>query len=989
LARLVRDALARLYDPVFLQTHPLGRALGLPPGGGRGEPGAALVGRVLRHRLLDAIRRLRPEGKAGEAAVGAWRRHRLLELRYVEALDPPTVRTQLGIEKSQYYREHARALAAVVAVLAGDPRTAGAAGAEAGTGVLAGAAPGPGAAPTTREPMARPTNLPRQLTSFVGRAREIEDVRRLLAASALVTLTGTGGVGKTRLALQAMTGRPDASGRPNEPPGGTLYPDGVVFVDLAPLAPGAGTALVASAALAAAGAREAPGQPAAEALVAHLQQRRVLLLLDNCEHVLQSCAPLAAAVLQGCPGVRVLATSREPLGVPGETVWRVPSLALPGQAGADGAPASTGRALERSEAVRLFVERAVAAEPDFRLTDDNGAHVAEVCRRLDGIPLALELAAARVRVLSVEQLAARLDDRFRLLTGGGRTALPRQQTLQTTVDWSHDLLSVPERALFRRLAVFAGGFSLAGAESVCPGGAIEATEVLDLVTALVDKSLVVAESGGPDRRYRLPETMRQYAAEKLALAGEEAALRDRHLGWCVALARGASEAERSRDPERHQEARRRYVAEWDNVRAALAWGAATPDGAARALDILSSVILTPRPSQAEKARWLETLLAASPARTAVRARALLTLDFLRRLHHDFAGARVAVEEARAIAIELGDEDLATRAAESGALIAANLGQYAVAVEALEGCLALARGRDSWVWVEGFTRDLGGVLLAMGDFERARALLAESRDVGFSHDSRYSLRPRLFLSIIDRLTGDLRGARAALEALGAEADAWDAAGRQLDRFNFREPARWALANLARDEGQYGEAQRLLAGSLEDLSRLGEVGQLLAPTCMAGLLAIAAGDTSRGVALVAACAPPAGPVGTVHVPELRVEVPVFLARARAALGGAAYEAAWERGRRMTLQEAADLARAEAVPRPEARRPAIGPLSPREAQVAALVARGLTNREIAAALLFTEHTAMRHVEHILGKLGLRNRAQITAWAVVHGVADGAPAG
>ena len=288
--------------------------------------------------------------------------------------------------------------------------------------------------------------------------------------------------------------------------------------------------------------------------------------------------------------------------------------------------------------------------------------MAEVCRRLDGIPLALELAAARVRVLSVEQLAARLDDRFRLLTGGGRTALPRHQTLQATVDWSHDLLSEPERALFRRLAVFAGGFPLEGAEAVCAGGAVESAEVLDLVTALVDKSLVVAEPRGPERRYRLLETLRQYAAERLLQAGEDAALRDRHLDWCVALARGASEAERSRDIARLHEALGRYNAEGDNVRAALAWGAATPDGAARALDVLASVILAPRPSQAETVRWLETLLAAAPARTAVRARALLQLDHLRRLHHDFAGARVAVEEARAIAGELGDEDLATEAA---------------------------------------------------------------------------------------------------------------------------------------------------------------------------------------------------------------------------------------------------------------------------------------------------------------------------------------
>ena len=966
LARLVRDALACLYDPVALQSHPLTRTLRLPPGAdGRGGAAPALAGRVLRRRLLDAIARLRPEGKAGEAAAGAGGATGCWSCATSRPSTRPPSRRSWGSRRAS---TTASTLAPWRRWWRPWPRTfvrPAAAGVEDGAG---------------ERP--RSTNLPRQLTSFVGRAREIEDVRRLLAAGALVTLTGPGGVGKTRLALQAVAGGPDAGGAPP----GRPYPDGVWFVDLALLAPGAGPAPVAGAVLAAMGAREAPGQPAQVALVVHLEPRHALLLLDNCEHVVEACAPLVAAVLQRCPGVRVLATSREPLGVAGEAAWRVPSLALPGP---PAAPAPTARGLESYEAVRLFVDRAVAVDPVFRLTDQNAPAVAEVCRRLDGIPLALELAAALVRVLTVEQLAARLGDRFRLLTGGSRSALPRQQTLRAAVDWSHDLLAAPERALFRRLAVFAGGFPLEGAEAVCSGGAVESAGVLGLVTALVDKSLVVAESCGPERRYRLLDSLRQYAQEKLVQAGEDAAQRERHLDWCVALARGASEAERSRAPDRHDEARGRYVAEWDNVSAALAWGATTPDGAARALNVLASVILTPRPTQAEKVRWLEALLGAAPARTEVRARALLHLDHLRRLHHDFAGARIAIDEARAIAGEIGDENLAARAASSGALTAANLGEYAGAIAELERCLAVAREQDSWSLVEGFTRDLGGIFLAMGDFPRARELLAESRDVGLAHGSRYSLRPRLFLTVVDRLTGDLRGARAALEALSAEADAWDAEGRQLDRFNFREPARWALANLARDEGRPDEARRLLAQSLDDLRRLGEVGQLLAPTGLAGLLEIAAGDPARGVALLAACAPPEGPIGTVHVPELRVEAPAFLERARAALGEAAYEAAWARGRQLPPQAAADLALAATAPPPDARRPAPGALSPREAQVAALVARGLTNREIAAELLVTEHTAMRHVEHILAKLGLRNRAQISAWAMAHGVAEGTPPG
>ena len=604
-----------------------------------------------------------------------------------------------------------------------------------------------GPAPTPAPPAAPPHNLPHQLTSFVGRGRELVEVRRLLAARALVTLTGAGGVGKTRLALQAAADVLASDGAPD----GWPDPGGVWFVDLAPLAPLADTALVAGAALTAIGAGGAPGQPAQTVLTAVLRERRALLLLDNCEHVVESCARLVTAVLQQCPEVRILATSREPLGVPGETAWRVPPLALPGL---DGAPAPTARSLQSSEAVGLFVERAAAVDPAFRVTDQNGAHVAQICRRLDGIPLALELAAARVRVLSVEQIAARLDDRFRLLTGGSRTALPRHQTLRALVDWSHALLSAPERALFRRLAVFAGGFTLEGAESVCAGGPVETSEVLDLVTGLVDKSLVVAELFGPARRYRLLETLREYAEGELSRAGEDAALRDRHLDWCVALGHGASDAGRSRDVARLHEAHRRYNAEGDNVRAALAWGASRRDGEARALDLLARATLWPHPSQAETVRWLETLLAAAPAHTEVRARALLQLEQLRRMDHDFAGARAAVDEARAIAGELGDEDLATEVAYKGAVVAANLGEYAGAVAALDGGLALARGRADWAWVEAFARDLGLVALAMGDLPRARAALSECRDVGLRHgNSRWTLRPRLFLAVVDRLAGD--------------------------------------------------------------------------------------------------------------------------------------------------------------------------------------------------------------------------------------------
>src|SRR5215210_2497404 len=324
--------------------------------------------------------------------------------------------------------------------------------------------------------------LPTPLTSFVGREGALAEVGRLLSAVRLVTLVGAPGLGKTRLALE-LGARLSAQ-----------YPDGVEFVELAPLAD---PALVPGAAAAALGVTEQPGRPLTETLVDYLRTARLLLILDNCEHLISACAELADYLLSDAQALRVLATSREPLGIAGEYLWRIPSLELP----APELPSAVAD-LGRCEAVRLFVERAVAVSSSFELTAQNAPAVARICRQLDGIPLAIELAATRTPFLSPEQLAARLDDRFRLLTGGSRLALPRQQTLRGAIDWSHELLSDAERVLFRRLAVFVGGWTLEAAEAVCSGGGIETGEVLDLLAQLVDKSLVLAEERAGRVRYR-------------------------------------------------------------------------------------------------------------------------------------------------------------------------------------------------------------------------------------------------------------------------------------------------------------------------------------------------------------------------------------------------------------------------------------------------------------------------------------------------------
>ncbi len=363
---------------------------------------------------------------------------------------------------------------------------------------------------------ALPNNLPDQLTTFIGRKHELEEVTSLLDSTRLVTLTGAGGCGKTRLATQAAA---EALER---------FPGGVWWVELAPVPDAAGVDQALAESLS---VRPLPGQSSRDAVIAKLAGASVLLVLDNCEHLLEASAETTEALLRACPEVTVLSTSRAPLGVPGETAWRVPSLSLP-----DNAQIEPLGALTQCDAVRLFIERALQVRPNFTVNADNAPAIAQTCHDLDGIPLAIELAAARVRVLSPQQIAAGLGDRFRLLTGGARSAMPRQQTLRASVDWSHDLLSDDERVLFRRLAVFSGGWTLDAVEEVCAGNRLGRMAILDLLTSLVDKSMVAAEERGGGMRYRLLETVRQYALDRLTVAGEREFVRDRHRDFFVSLA---------------------------------------------------------------------------------------------------------------------------------------------------------------------------------------------------------------------------------------------------------------------------------------------------------------------------------------------------------------------------------------------------------------------------------------------------------------------
>jgi predicted ATPase/class 3 adenylate cyclase len=414
-----------------------------------------------------------------------------------------------------------------------------------------------------------PNNLPRQLTSFIGREHELAEIKALLGDSPLVTLTGTGGSGKTRLALQAAADLLDGNR------------DGVWLVELAPLAEPEFVPQTVAAVL---GVKEEPGKSVTQSLTDHLKNRQLLLLLDNCEHLLNACAKLIDAILRHCPHVQVLATSREALGIAGETAFRIPSLSLP-----DLKEPQTAESLSHYEAVRLFIDRAHQVQAGFTVTNQNAPALASVCQRLDGIPLAIELAAARVRSLTVEEINGKLDQRFRLLTGGSRTALPRQQTLRSLIDWSYDLLNEAEKALLCRLSVFSGGWTLEAAEAVCAGDPVEEWEILDLLTSLCDKSLVITEESGGATRYRMLETVRQYSHERLLDHGETESIRDLHCQW---FAREAGPFRDAFALGKRRELGLRAAQDTDNYRSALEWSITQTGGSEGTFRIATALCVT-------------------------------------------------------------------------------------------------------------------------------------------------------------------------------------------------------------------------------------------------------------------------------------------------------------------------------------------------------------------------------------------------------------
>jgi DNA-binding NtrC family response regulator/predicted ATPase len=592
----------------------------------------------------------------------------------------------------------------------------------------------------------RPTvSVPLPVTSLIGREQELRDVDRLLGAHRVVTLLGTGGVGKTRLALTAGAQLRER------------HPDGVWFVELAAV-PDAG--LVAQAVASAVGLHEDASHPPRALLAGALARRRALLILDNCEHVVEACAELVEALLRACPQLGVLATSRERLNIPGESTFQVPSLAVPDER--ERAP----ERLARTEAVRLFVERARLVAPAFALTAENAAAVAEVCRRLDGLPLAIELAAARVRLLRVEQIVARLNDRFGLLTGGSRTAQPRQQTLRAALDWSHDLLSKPEQTLLRRLSVFAGGFTLEAVEGICTGPELDASQVLDLLGQLVDKSMVLvetAEPGAPVARYRLLESIREYCHERARTAGEVAWLSGRHQEWFLAL---AEEAERrSRGPEQIAWLDR-LETEYDNLQTALSWR--DQDQASDVLRLRLGAALwrfwEVRGGLREGLKWLGAILAdAGHDAPAERARALNGAGNLARDVGDYRRAAAHHTEALTLRRQIGDPRDIARSLNNLGVIAHDQARYADAEAFFSEAIPAWRAAGDHEGLGLTLNNLGRTRRFQGDFERGVVLGEEALALFRAIDHAWGTAQELNnLANAAHYQGDVAGARPMYE-----------------------------------------------------------------------------------------------------------------------------------------------------------------------------------------------------------------------------------
>jgi predicted ATPase/DNA-binding CsgD family transcriptional regulator len=758
-------------------------------------------------------------------------------------------------------------------------------------------------------------NLPAEVTSFVGRRRELTDAKRALSKSRLVTLTGVGGVGKTRVAERLGRDRRRA------------YPHGVWLVELGELSD---PALLTQTVLTELSVRGPASEDALAALTDFLSSRQLLLVLDNCEHLLDEVAALSTALLRSCPDLQILATSREPLRVVGEAVLPVPPMAAPEPDRRGGVAG-----LSRYDAVALFTERAAAAVPDFALTEENYRAVAALCHRLDGLPLAIELAAGRLRSLSPAQLLSKLDDRYALLTGGARGRPDRQQTLRASIEWSYQLCTPAEQRLWARLCVFAGSFELDAVEAVCSGGDFAGEQMVDLVSGLVDKSIVVRHERGTVVRYRLLESIREFGLERLSEAGEGPALRMAHWQWYAALVRTAKAEWVS---ARQGFWLSRLAAEGANVRSALDFCLNEHGDTDAVMEIVVGLPLGywwAHGRLGEGRHWLDEALARSSGVTVLRVRALLRNAILAMVGGEVATGDRLLEEARGLIRQVSDPMVLAQLHHVAARSARLAGDLPRAVSELEQALAMPASRTDLDFYLDLLQSLAFFAAMAGQHERSRACYEETFE----------------------LTGPLGESwhRAnALMALG------------LDAWRMGDPVRAVELQRAGLEIKLGlDDQLSTAVGLEALAwGVGALGQHKRAAQLLGTAEVLWDSIGSSLATV--------------LPNLAGEHDKAVAAARAALGDQGYEAAFRRGKQMPLAQVLDDAEHTRSSTRSAQPDAggAGSLTSREKEVAGLLAQGLSNKAIAQSLVIAQRTAEGHVANILVKLGLTSRSQVAAW-------------
>lgn len=726
---------------------------------------------------------------------------------------------------------------------------------------------------------APPSNLPSEVTSFVGREHDVSAGRRALSQGRVVTLTGPGGIGKTRLALRI------AADSARE------FADGVWLVELASIAD---ASLVPATVATAIGVQATAGDPVLHAIVNWTRSHRALIVLDNCEHVIEACASFVAAVVRSGADVKILATSREPLAVEGESVRPVAPLALP-----DSGPMASIADLVSNESVRLFAERARLAKPGFDIEERNAHVVATLCRRLDGIPLAIELAAARARVLSVEQILERMEDRFRLLTGGSRATLPHHQTLRATIDWSYRMLTEDERTLLARLSVFAGGCSLDAAEFVCTGEGIDELTLLDLLTRLVDRSLVVFAEAGATPRYTMLETIREYARERLIESGDESPRLAAHAAWCLDL---VTELRGEFRGPRQVEAYDRAQLEHDNLRAALEWAIRTSGDAETSARIAGALAMfwNTRGHTAEGRDWTEAALAVDGrASDAARDDALYGLSLLAHATGDYRRARSAIEECVRIRKSIGQPSAIARAMNYRAVVLTSMGDYSEAASVQRESLELSRENGLADEANYGVYSLGMIAYQTAELDDAVALLESSLEGWRGTGHHVAVASVLgTLGEVNRLLGRTEAAEAHFN------EAIELAGR-IDARALGASARAGLGRLLTDTGNLKLAASLLVeaaatirreGTREDLARLVE-------SCAA--LACARDDSATAIVLLEASDAERKRSGAIRAPVHEQRIDGLRDSASAALSAEESAVAGARGRSLTLDAALELA------------------------------------------------------------------------------------